>query len=319
MTSNLRKRARIALTVAICGVAVFRPSASGNTTRHTVDACPVRPLVTNTNDSGTGSLRQAIADACATDTITFAIPGAGPDTIVLASTLFIAKNLTIDGPAARSLRLSGGGAVGIADVGAGSDVTFNHLTFTGGAGLNGGAISSSGGLTILNSTLSGNSSSGGGGAIGALGGWLRIHNTTVSGNTAPDQGGAIRTLVPTALVNATVTANAGSHAIAYSGILSLQNSIVAGNATGDLVDEGGTLLIFGSNLLGCDPKLGPLKDNGGPTFTHLPLATSAALDGGDNAAAAAAGLTTDQRGVARTLAGPGAPTGRVDIGAAEAR
>jgi polymorphic membrane protein len=208
--------------------------------------------------------------------------------------------------------------VGIADIGAGSDVTFNHLTFTGGVGPNGGAIASAGGLTILNSTLSGNSSAGGGGAIGALGGWLQIRNSTVSGNTAPDQGGAIRTVVPTALVNVTVTANAGSYAIAYSGLLSLKNSIVAGNATGDLVDEGGTLLIFGSNFLGGDPKLGPLQDNGGPTSTHLPLAGSPALDGGDNTAAAAAGLSTDQRGVARALPRPGAPTARVDIGAAEA-
>src|SRR5581483_8603524 len=47
-------------------------------------------VVSNTNDTGTGSLRQAILDAnsaSGTDSITFAIPGSGPHVITLASTL----------------------------------------------------------------------------------------------------------------------------------------------------------------------------------------------------------------------------------------
>ena len=58
-------------------------------------------LVTNTNDSGTGSLRQAITDANAaagTDTITFAIPGTGPFTIQPNSSLpTITDPVVIDG------------------------------------------------------------------------------------------------------------------------------------------------------------------------------------------------------------------------------
>src|SRR2546423_5800084 len=57
--------------------------------------------VTNTNDSGAGSLRQAILAANAssgTDTIAFNIPGAGVQTINLASGLpFITDPVTIDG------------------------------------------------------------------------------------------------------------------------------------------------------------------------------------------------------------------------------
>lgn len=57
--------------------------------------------VKNTNDSGTDSLREAITQANAAggaDTITFAIPGAGPHTITLASALPpISGTLTIDG------------------------------------------------------------------------------------------------------------------------------------------------------------------------------------------------------------------------------
>ena len=57
--------------------------------------------VTNTNDSGAGSLRQAILDANANpgaDTIVFAIPGAGVHTIVLTTWLPNATDsVTVDG------------------------------------------------------------------------------------------------------------------------------------------------------------------------------------------------------------------------------
>ena len=60
--------------------------------------------VTNTNDSGPGSLRQALADANDGDTITFAVTG----TIVLTSGgLVIDKNVTISGPGADRLSIDG--------------------------------------------------------------------------------------------------------------------------------------------------------------------------------------------------------------------
>jgi hypothetical protein len=53
--------------------------------------------VVNTNDDGPGSLRQAIADAAAGDTIDFDLPT--PAVIGLTSDeLFIDKSLTIAGP-----------------------------------------------------------------------------------------------------------------------------------------------------------------------------------------------------------------------------
>lgn len=61
--------------------------------------------VTTTADSGPGSLRQAINDAVSGDTITFALPN--PSTITLNSELVIAKNLTIQGPGAAALTISG--------------------------------------------------------------------------------------------------------------------------------------------------------------------------------------------------------------------
>ncbi len=66
---------------------------------------PVSTLtVTNTNDAGSGSLRQAIIDASSGETIKFSVTG----TIRLTSgQLTIDKNLTINGPGANLLTISG--------------------------------------------------------------------------------------------------------------------------------------------------------------------------------------------------------------------
>jgi hypothetical protein len=60
--------------------------------------------VTNTNDSGVGSLRQALADVNDGDTIDFAVTG----TIGLTSgELLVDKSITISGPGADNLAISG--------------------------------------------------------------------------------------------------------------------------------------------------------------------------------------------------------------------
>src|SRR5690606_17396463 len=66
-----------------------------------------------------------------------------------------------------------------------------------------------------------------------------------------------------------------------------------------------------------DPKLGPLQDNGGSTFTHALFDGSPAIDAGSNAAALDAEgqpLTTDQRGIGF----PRIANDTVDMGAFEA-
>src|SRR6478672_10551845 len=105
--------------------------------------------VTNTNDSGPGSLRQALAVAHDGDRITFAVRG----TITLTSgALVVAKNVTISGPGADHLSIVGIQFQSVFSVGA---ATISGLTIRDGAvGINGGM------LTVMNCVISGNSRSG---------------------------------------------------------------------------------------------------------------------------------------------------------------
>jgi hypothetical protein len=131
--------------------------------------------VTNTNDSGPGSLRAVIAAAGSGDTITFAVTG----TITLTSgELEIGKNLTITGPGASALSISGNGVsrVLFVDPGAlgatsppasGSTVNLSGLTV-----LDGNAAGGVGGA--------GQTCGGGGGGAAGMGGGLFVNGGTVT-------------------------------------------------------------------------------------------------------------------------------------------
>src|SRR4030095_16171922 len=67
-------------------------------------------IVANTNDSGAGSLRDAIVNSAAIDTITFA-PGVTGTITLLSALPDLTKNLTISGPGASNLAISGNNAV----------------------------------------------------------------------------------------------------------------------------------------------------------------------------------------------------------------
>jgi len=145
-------------------------------------------------------------------------------------------------------------------------------------------------MTITNSTISGN----GGintpltGGIANAGGTLTISSSTISNNNDASGGGT-------------------GGIKQESGTVSLFNTIVANQAGG--ADCSGTITSIGYNLdsdgtcgLPEDTdisagfvKLGPLSDNGGPTWTHELILGSQALDAADNAVCP----SVDQRGVKR--------------------
>jgi predicted outer membrane repeat protein len=194
-------------------------------------------------------------------------------------------------------------------------VTVTDCTFSGNsAATYGGGIYNFGGIVkVSNSTLSGNSASAdnGGGIENATQGTLTVTNSTLSGNSAGTLGGGIcNDLRATATVTScTLSANSARAGGGISntyllGTVTLGNTIVAGNTGGDISGSGTYIQTY--SLVGGQPRLAPLGDNGGPTQTMPLLAGSPALDAGDPALAGA----PDQRGVVRS--------GGVNIGAYQA-
>ena len=89
-------------------------------------------MVLNNNDSGTGSLRQAILDASSGATIKF--ESNVNDITLTSGELAITKNLDIEGPGpgANRLTISGGGVSRVFKIGNGATVTLANLTIANG-------------------------------------------------------------------------------------------------------------------------------------------------------------------------------------------
>lgn len=141
--------------------------------------------VTNTNNAGAGSLRQAIADAAVGEQIVFGVTG----TIALGSELFIDKNLKINGPGIGSMILTGGGAVRVFNVDSGV-VEITGLMVINGAASEGAGIHNEGTLTLINILVAGCASSDDGGGIWN-GSTVNMEDCTVSNCTAVANGGGI--------------------------------------------------------------------------------------------------------------------------------
>ena len=168
------------------------------------------------------------------------------------------------------------------------------------ASVNGGGIyiSTNSTLTLTNSTIYSNTAVQAGGIFND-GGMATVSNSTISGNRA-DQDSAIMqigTITPTMLLeHVTIVSNTAvltDTAIGiYTGTITISNSIIANNATANCVVSGGMLLSGGYNLEDGDscglsaagditntnPMLGPLADNGGPTWTYALSLGSPAID-----------------------------------------
>ena len=201
--------------------------------------------------------------------------------------------------------------------------TITNSTFSGNsAASSGGAvISDDGSMTILNSTFINNSAASGGAIINGSTSTLTITNSTFVDNTSTNYGGAIYSTGTTTITNSTFSSNgagiSGSsiYYITFSTpILSLDNNILANSDTNiancalisgtlvghnnlieDAIDGCGLTQGVNGNIIGLDPKLGPLANNGGPTQTMTLGIGSPAIDSGSGTACP----LTDQRGVGR--------------------
>jgi hypothetical protein len=213
----------------------------------------------------------------------------------------------------------------------------------------GGGINNEKNITIINSTISGNTA-----MLYAAGvrnrNILVVTNSTISGNHG---NGVMDTdNASTVFTNCTISANEGVGVFHSSnvGTSTVRNSIIAGNTGLATADTLGNFLSYGHNIIGwsgsggftngvnndqvgtqaspVNPQIGPLANNGGPNLTHALLTASPALDAGDNCVTQVAHcsdgyfdpISTDQRGSGfnRIVDGPDVDTtATVDIGAYE--
>jgi sugar lactone lactonase YvrE len=231
-------------------------------------------VVTNTNDSGAGSLRQALLDAAGdgAGNITFdaavfpATNTAAANTITLASgTLSIPSNTSIAGPTSGAgatlsnlVTVDGASASAVFTVGAGvSAASISGLTITHGSNAAGGCIANSGVLTVTNSTVSACAATATGGANATGGGiynagTLTLTGSTISGNAATSTGGGLSSGggifsngAALTVADSTVSGNsassdtgsAGGGVAAAGGSLTVRNSTIAGNSS-DLTGGG---------------------------------------------------------------------------------
>jgi predicted outer membrane repeat protein len=199
----------------------------------------------------------------------------------------------------------GGGIVS----GGGGTLEISNTTISGNqAGIDGGGVSIfSGTATITNSTISGNVAGftqpgeiGAGGGVSNFG-TLMIINSTISGNHAHGstfkgggEGGGIYNGGSADIGNSTFSGNqADVHGGSIYGTFDVGNSILNGGSPENIYttvfshgynvcsDDGGGFLNGPGDQVNIDPLLGPLQNNGGPTFTHELLKGSPAIDGGD--------------------------------------
>ncbi|MEZ6126307.1 MAG: choice-of-anchor Q domain-containing protein [Planctomycetaceae bacterium] len=212
--------------------------------------------VTNLNDSGAGSLRQAVLDANA---------AAGPDAIDLTGVtgtitlttgqLSVTEGVNISGPGADRLAISGNGASRIFDLsGAGQNsYTIENVDLTGGFTPDGGGavrMIDTDDQLFLNHVLIRESQANGGGGLAVVGGTYQIRESAFVDNFASFGGGAILTQSSNGwIINSTVgvnTSNSGAGIVQQqvfngeTGVMRLRNVTLADSTGNGVLNFGDT-------------------------------------------------------------------------------
>jgi hypothetical protein len=225
--------------------------------------------VTNTNDSGGGSLRQAILDANATpgaDQVTFQSTLSGQITLT-GQLPNVTDSVNVTGPGAGQLTVSGNNNSRIFYLDPsvhGTPVTISGLTLTAGkpspadpiGGRGGAVFIKYGNLTLDRVVISNSSSESFGGGVENANGSLTVRSSTISGNSA-DQGGGISSrhdeIDAVIVENSTITGNRSSYG--GGGIwfenpfdratINVRSSTIAGNSVSYAGSAGGGLWTSG--------------------------------------------------------------------------
>jgi hypothetical protein len=170
----------------------------------------------------------------------------------------------------------------------------------------GGGIVSSGGLTIDSCTIVNNVSV----FVNNGAGWY------ISSTAGPDGPYARNTIICNNF------SGGGSDPRDFSGHLKSRGFLMIGTPSPSLTSidtSSGANTAEGNQIVVVDPMLGPLADNGGPTWTHAPLSSSPALNAGTDTFIDGSATLIDQRGLPRVSTGGIANSSalQADIGAVE--
>lgn len=253
-------------------------------------------VVTNSSDSGAGSLRDTLAASVDSDVINIVTNGV----ITLGSELTLNKSVTINGPGAANLKVSGNQVGRVFNVYPFASVTISGLTVCDGRSAPGGGIFNYGNLVMNSCMISNNSvvsltigDGQGGGGIYNIGS-IVLNSCTLCNNRAGDgglgfssiptgsggHGGAIYTTNSAVLVQCTLFNNsAGTGGSGSPGGLSGGGGAGGpGGLGGAIAAAGGTLQLItctvamnnpgaggpgGSDLMGNTGSPGPSGANGG--------------------------------------------------------
>ncbi len=219
-------------------------TAQSSTTTGTDAACSLRDAVEYANNAGTASITF--------DTTKFATQQ------VIALTygpIEVVKNVTITGPGANLLQVSGATGSRVFQVDSGANMAIASLSIIAGysGSNNGGGILNNGNLTLTGMTFSNNTTNGGAGGAIYSGGTLTVQNSTFSGNSAQgnpaySDGGAIYTSANSLTISGSTFQ--GNLAARYGGAiaddqstLTVTNSTFVGNQAAGPNGGGGAVLI----------------------------------------------------------------------------
>jgi predicted outer membrane repeat protein len=259
---------RFATTLVVAGfvaapVAALTPGVAG--------AAPV--AVTNCSGSATvsGSLPYEVQRAESGQTLAFSVSCPPTSPIRLSAVIDVTTDLTITGPGAGSVVISGGGTTAAIEVGLAGVLSISGVTIEDGSADLGGAIQNDGTLTLTDTTLSGNSAEQGGAVYNA--GTLTLTDTTLSGNSAASDGrsdnadlahggrlshtssgfgGGLLNFGTADVNDTTLSGNSATYAgggILNEGSLTVSASTLSGNATTSTTKGQGGGIFDGSDLL----------------------------------------------------------------------
>jgi hypothetical protein len=244
--------------------------------------------VTNANDSGSGSLSAAVAQANSdggNDTIVFSSMFNTPQTITLSSPLTLTDSATtsIVGPGADLLNISGGGAIpNVLELDTGATAQISGLTLSGASVLEqfggGAGVLNRGGTLEMNAcTISGNTSQdNGGGIYNGTGSSLTLMGCSISGNSSAYKGGGIyngqsaSATITDCVISGNVTTDGGGIYSGLSATMDLKNVTISGN----IASNGGGICEVSatSSLINCTISDNIAEtDDGGGIFIDGPL------------------------------------------------